>query len=164
MPGYNNVNTREDMLSALRRNRRMGIRQTGGYTEPSVDNDISFLEWYVFKNIGTSPKDYVGLLETQYYSEQNFRDRRQRNIEFIRGRHFGEAVYDAEVGKYITQWEYLKRRNIPPMSYNLVSKFTRSLVGQFRDINTGNIITSDSPITHIDTMYIFLNTNSFIFF
>lgn len=132
------------MLSALRRNKRMGVKRLNTFTSIERTDDISFLEWYVFDNIGTTPKDYVGNLETQYYAEQNWRDRRQRNVEFIRGRHFGEAVYDEQLQRLVTQWEYLKRRNIPPLTYNLVSKFSRSLTGQFREINTGNIVKCDS--------------------
>jgi hypothetical protein len=137
-------NTKEDMRDALRRNKRMGLKRTNTFTKIERNNDISFLEWYVFNNIGTTPKDYVGNLETQYYAEQNWRDRRQRNVEFIRGRHFGEGVYDEQLQTMVTQWEYLKRRNIPPLTYNLVSKFSRSLTGQFREINTGNIVKCDN--------------------
>jgi hypothetical protein len=144
MQGYNQTHTKENMMDALRRNRRMGLKRTNTSKEIKTNNDISFLEWYVFNTIGTTPKKFVGNLETQYYAEQNWRDRRQRNVEFIRGRHFGEAVYDAEIQKYVTQWQYLRRRNIPPLTYNLVSKFSRSLTGQFREINTGNIVKCDS--------------------
>ena len=144
MQGYNQTHTREDMRSALRRNKRMGLKRTNTFVESKRNDDISFLEWYVFNTIGTSPKTFTGNLETQYYAEQNWRDRRQRNVEFIRGRHFGEAVYDEQIQRMVTQWDYLKRRNIPPLSYNLVSKFSRSLTGQFREINTGNIVKCDS--------------------
>jgi hypothetical protein len=144
MQGYNQTHKKEDMLLALRRNKRMGLKRTNTFVEIERNDDISFLEWYVFKTINTTPQRFVGNLETQYYAEQNFRDRRQRNVEFIRGRHFGEGVYDAELQKYVTQWEYLRRRNIPPLTYNLVSKFSRSLTGQFREINTGNIVKCDS--------------------
>ncbi len=132
------------MLAALRRNKRMGFKRTSTFQENNAENDITFLEWYVFNNLGVAPSAYIETLQTQYYAEQNFRDRRQRNVEFVRGRHFGEIVYDAELQKNVTQWRYLQRRNIPPLTYNVVSKLVRSLTGQFREINTGNIVKCDS--------------------
>ena len=145
MQEFNNIRTKEAMREAIRRNKRMRAKHMNAPVEVKQKDDYkSFLEWYVFNKLRTSPQKFIGNLETQYYAEQNFRDRRQRNIEFIRGRHFGEAVYDNELGRWVTQWEYLRRRNMPPLTYNVVSKLVRSLVGQFREINTGNIVKCDS--------------------
>ena len=46
--------------------------------------------------------------------------------------------------QWTTQFNYLRRRNIPPLTYNVISKFVRSLVGQFREMNTGNVIKCES--------------------
>jgi hypothetical protein len=103
-----------------------------------------YLEMYVFGKLNMTPNELLRSQEHQYYSGDDFRNRRQRNIDFIRGRHFGEVVWDAEIKRHITQAQYLKRRNIPLLTYNVVSKLVRSLVGQFREINTGNIVKCDS--------------------
>lgn len=144
--GYSFRRTKEQINEALRRNKRLGVTHT-----PQTFNDIgingrkqSLLEAYVFANLGVAPYDFITNVHTQYYAEQDFRNRRQRNVEFVRGRHFNEPVYDAEIQKTITQFEYLRRRNIPPLTYNVVSKLVRSLTGQFREINTGNVVKCDS--------------------
>lgn len=142
-------NPEKDILNVLKMQKRMGLKRVNNFNNPASSlHDVSFLEWYVFDKLGTTPSAFIGNLESQYYSEQNFRDRRQRNIEFVRGRHFGEAVYDSELQRWVTQWEYLKRRNIPPLTYNVVSKLVRSLTGQFREINTGNIVKCDNKDDH----------------
>ena len=84
------------------------------------------------------------MLKCNFLPSKNLRDRRQRNIEFIRGRNFGELVWDNELQKYVSQWIYNRRRNIPPLTFNVISKLVRSLVGQFRGINTGNVVSCDS--------------------
>lgn len=142
--GY--IHSKEDIKDAIRRNRMMGQRKIGMPVDDigPKDSFTEFLEYYVFDKLGMSPNELLRTLEHQYYAEEDFRRRRQRNIDFTRGRHFNEPVYDDEVRKTVTQWEYLKRRNIPPLTYNVVSKLGRSLVGQFRDINTGNIVKCES--------------------
>lgn len=138
-----NIQSPREIKELIRRNQRAGLqRPKRSMTEP--ENYSSFLEWYVFNNLNISSQLFVSNLQTQYYAEQNFRDRRQRNIEFVRGRHFNEMVYDSEIKQYVTQWVYNQRRNIPPLTYNVVSKLVRSLEGQFRGINTGNIVVCDS--------------------
>lgn len=145
MQGYNFKRSKAEINEAIRRNKRLGIKHTNqAYYNSPVSQQRSFLEWYVFENLGTSPMDFLNNIHTQYYAEQDFRTRRQRNVEFVRGRHFNEPVYDAEIQRTITNFEYLKRRNIPPLTYNVVSKLVRSLTGQFREINTGNIVKCDS--------------------
>lgn len=142
--GY--IHSKEAIKEALRRNRMMGKRKIGLPTNDiNPKNQFSaFLEQYVFDKLNMTPNELMRSLEHQYYSEQNFRDRRQRNIDFTRGRHFNELVYDAELKRHITQWEYLKRRNMPPLTYNIISKLGRSLVGQFREVNTGNVVKCES--------------------
>ncbi|MCK5614999.1 hypothetical protein KAR91_74745, partial [Candidatus Pacearchaeota archaeon] len=146
MQEFNYIHNKEDVKNALRRNKMQGRR-----TISAPANDIKpkeshkeILEIYLYDKLNTTPARQVGNLESQYYSEQNWRDRRQRNIDFTRGRHFGEMVYDADIKKYITQWQYLQRRNMPQLTYNVVSKLVRSLVGQFSEINTGNIVKCES--------------------
>lgn len=142
--GY--IHTKEGIKDALRRNTMMGKRTIGLPTKDITPRDdySSFLEVYVFGKLNMTPQELLRSLEHQYYAEDNFRTRRQRNIDFTRGRHFGELVYDAEVRRHVTQWEYLKRRNMPPLTYNVVSKLGRSLVGQFREVNTGNVVKCES--------------------
>lgn len=147
MQEFNNfIHTPEGIREALRRNKMMGKRKISLPAKSvSPKNDyFSFLEMYVFDKLNMTPIELLRSLEHQYYAEQDFRNRRQRNIDFTRGRQFGEMVYDAEIKRMITQWEYLKRRNLPPLTYNVVSKLGRSLVGQFREINTGNIVKCES--------------------
>lgn len=145
MQGYNFKRTKAEINEAIRRNKRLGVKHTPQtYYNSPANESKSFLEWYVFQNLGVQPMDFLSNIHTQYYAEQDFRTRRQRNVEFVRGRHFNEPVYDAELQRYITNFEYLKRRNIPPLTYNVVSKLVRSLTGQFREINTGNIVKCDS--------------------
>lgn len=145
MPEHNFIRGKQNVIEAFRRNKRLGVkRPTTPTIELKKDEYSEFLEWYVFDKLNMTPKELLMSLETQYSAEQDFRDRRQRNIDFIRGRHFNETVYDAEIKRYTTQWEYLKRRNIPPLTYNVTSKLVRSLVGQFREINTGNVVVCDS--------------------
>lgn len=142
--GY--IHTPEAIKEALRRNRMQGKRSIGLPVKDikPKNNYAEYLQMRVFEKLGMTPYSLLKTLENQYYAEQDFRNRRQRNVEFTRGRHFGELVYDAELKRYITQWQYLKRRNMPPLTYNVVSKLGRSLVGQFREINTGNIIKCES--------------------
>jgi len=136
--------TKEQMIEAVRRNQRMGIKQKNTSEQVQVNEYASFLEWYAFNRLNTQPQTLSSTIQNQFYAEQNFRDRRQRNIDFTRGRHFSEPVWDSEIKAWITQWQYLRRRNIPPLTYNVISKFNRSLVGQFREINTGNVVKCDS--------------------
>ena len=135
------VNNASEIRHALARNKRMGL---GIVATKEQEEHISFLETYVFQNLGISPSDLIRNVEMQFSAEQNLRDRRQRNIEFIRGRNFGELVWDNELQKYVSQWIYNRRRNIPPLTFNVISKLVRSLVGQFRGINTGNVVSCDS--------------------
>jgi len=146
MQGFNRIQSARDIKEALRRNKRTNMQSNfiSSYNELKQDDTSAFLEWYVFNHLKMSPTEYLSFLQTQYAAEQHFRDRRQRNVDFARGRHFSELVYDPEIKKYITQLEYLRRRNIPPLTYNVISKLIRSLTGQFREINTGNIVKSDS--------------------
>jgi len=146
MPEFNFIHNKEDIKDALRRNKMQGrrsISQPNKEISPK-DNYKEFLEMYLFSKLNMTPIELLRILETQYYAEEDFRYRRQRNIDFTRGRHFGELVWDSEIRRYITQWQYLKRRNLPPLTYNVVSKLVRSLVGQFREINTGNIVKCES--------------------
>lgn len=136
---------KEDIADALRRRKRMGLNSVNAtFDEKSIDRDISFLQQFVFDKIGMSPMEFVHSLNYGYSTEQNLRDRRQRNIDYSRGRQFNEMVYDAQKHKTVSQYEYLKSRNIPPLSYNVISKLIRSLTGQFREMNTGNIVIADS--------------------
>jgi len=147
MPEFNNyIHTPEGIKDALRRNKMQGRRKIGlPINAIKPRNDYSeFLEVYVFEKLGMTPSALLRSLEHQYYAEQDFRERRQRNIDFTRGRHFGELVYDAELKRHITQWQYLQRRNMPPLTYNVVSKLGRSIVGQFREVNTGNVVKCES--------------------
>ena len=142
--GY--IHSKEGIQEALRRN-KMQKRKSIGLPAKDVkpkDQYAQFLEKYVFDKMNMTPYQLLSTLEHQYNAEQDFRNRRQRNVEFTRGRHFNEPVYDAEIKRTISQWQYLKRRNIPPLTYNVVSKLGRSLVGQFREINTGNIVKCES--------------------
>lgn len=145
--GY--IHSPEGIKEALRRNKMMGKRRIGlPAKEVKPKNDFAeFLQLYVFDHLNMTPMQLLQNLQSQYYAEQNFRDRRQRNIDFTRGRQLGELVYDAELNKYITQWQYNQRRNIPHLTYNIVSKLGRSLVGQFREINTGNVVKCESKDT-----------------
>ena len=143
MGSIKNIQSQKEIKDLIRRNERVGL-QRPKKTMQAPENYSSILEKYVFENLNISPLQFVSNLQTQYYAEQNFRDRRQRNIEFIRGRHFNEMVYDSELQNYVTQWVYNQRRGIPPLTYNVVSKLVRSLEGQFRGINTGNIVVCDS--------------------
>lgn len=146
MQEYNYIHSKEQIQDALRRNKMMGKRtlSTPAKNIKPKDNFSEFLETYVFDQLNMTPIQLVHSLQHQYYAENNFRERRQRNIDFTRGRHFNELVYDAELQRYVTQWQYLHRRNMPPLTYNVVSKLVRSLVGQFREVNTGNIVKCES--------------------
>jgi len=138
-----NIQSSKEIRDLIRRNERAGLSRPKR-TMVQPESYSSFLEWYVFDNLNISSSQFIANIQTQYYAEQNLRDRRQRNIEFVRGRHFNESVYDPEVKQYVTQWVYNQRRGIPPLTYNVVSKLVRSLEGQFRGINTGNIVVCDS--------------------
>ena len=144
MPEFNKIVTKEQLQEAISRNKRFGIKQSKSPEKQQEFEIRSFLEWYVFDRLGTSPKLLVDNIQTQYYAEQSLRDRRQRNVDFARGRQFNEIVYDSETQTYTTQFNYLRRRNIPPLTYNVISKFIRSLVGQFREMNTGNVVKCES--------------------
>ena len=140
----NYIQTPQGIKEALRRNKRLSLKRVGIHEKQQVKGNThrDYLEWYIFDKLNTTPQSFIGNLESQYYAEQNFRDRRQRNIDFTRGRHYNEIVYDSEIKSYTTQWNYLRRRNLPPLTYNVTSKLKRSLVGQFREMNTGNIVKS----------------------
>jgi len=145
MQAFNKINSSKDIREALQRNKRMNMHSSySSFKEIPKDNNAAFLEWDVFSHLEMNPMEFLSNLQTQFTAEQNFRDRRQRNVDFTRGRHFSELVFDPEVKKYVTQLEYLRRRNIPPLTYNVISKLVRSLTGQFREINTGNVVKSDS--------------------
>lgn len=158
MPELNYIRSKEDVRSALRRNKMQG-RNTIGLPVKDIkpENDYkAFLEMYIFDKLNMTPMELLRSLEHQYYAEDDFRARRQRNIDFTRGRHFNELVWDAELKRYVTQWQYLHRRNMPPLTYNVVSKLGRSLVGQFREINTGNIVKCESKDTRGNELAIIL--------
>ena len=140
------IHSKEGIKEALRRNKMTKDRVIGLPPKKAAARDdySEFLEQYVFNQLGMTPHELYRSLETMYYSEQDWRDRRQTNIDFTRGRHFGRRVYDAEAKRWMSQLEYLQRRNIPPLTYNVISKLVRSLVGQFRDVNTGNIVKCES--------------------
>jgi hypothetical protein len=146
MQEFNYIQGKEDIKDALRRNKMQGrrtISMPANEIKPK-DDQKEILEVYLFGKLNMTPMELLRTLEHQYYAEQDFRARRQRNIDFTRGRHFGELVYDAELKRHITQGQYLKRRNIPQLTYNVVSKLGRSLIGQFREINTGNVVKCES--------------------
>jgi len=135
------IRSKKDILEAIRRNSRTGNIVQFSPTGLSKKNEYQkYLEWYVFDQLGLAPQQLIQTLQLQYSAEENFRLRRQKNIEYVRGRHFNEVVWDPEAGRNLTMYEYLRRRNIPPLTYNVVSKLVRSLTGQFREINTGNIV------------------------
>ncbi|MCE5332683.1 MAG: hypothetical protein LLF95_11175 [Bacteroidales bacterium] len=144
MPAFKKITTKEQLQESLLRNRRFGLKN-GLTVEKKQNNEFQqFLEWYVFNRMNTTPAHLIQQIQTQYYAEQSFRDRRQKNIDFTRGRQFNEVVWDSEIKRWVSQLEYLKRRNIPPLTYNVISKFTRSLVGQFGEMNMGNIVSCES--------------------
>lgn len=135
------VRSKKDILEAIRRNTRIGNNIQFSPVGLTKKNEYQkYLEWYVFDQLGLSPQQLIQTLQLQYSAEENFRQRRQRNIEYVRGRHLGEVVWDPDASKNVTMYDYLRRRNIPPLTYNVVSKLIRSLTGQFREINTGNIV------------------------
>ena len=139
------IQSKEGIKDAIRRNKRMGQMSTFSPVEITQKDDFKkYLEWYVFEQLGMSPQNFINQLQLQYSAEDNFRARRQRNIEFVRGRHFNEMVYDPDAKRYMTNWEYLRRRNIEPLTYNVTSKLIRSLTGQFREMDTGNIVKCDT--------------------
>lgn len=144
MVAFKNITTKEQIQQALIRNKKFGIKNIDSFEEKQKNEYSSFLEWYVFDRMGISPQLLIGNIQTQYYAEQNLRDRRQRNIDFIRGRQFNEPVWDADLQQWTTQFNYLRKRGIPPLTYNVISKFVRSLVGQFREMNTGNVVRCES--------------------
>lgn len=149
MKEFNYIQSKEDIRDALRRN-KMQSRKTISLPSNSIkpkNDHKEILEVYLYSRLNMTPDRLLRNLEHQYTAENDFRARRLRNVDFTRGRHFGELVYDAEIKRYITQWQYLKRRNMPPLTYNVVSKLGRSLVGQFREINTGNVVKCESKDT-----------------
>lgn len=139
------IQSKEGIKEALRRNKRMGqtVNRFGPVEVKKQDYQV-YLEWYVFNQLGTTPTGLIEQLQLQYSAEDNFRARRQRNIEYVRGRHFNEMVYDTDAKRYMTNYEYLRRRNIEPLTYNVTSKLVRSLTGQFREMDSGNIVKCDS--------------------
>lgn len=144
MQGFKKITTKEQIQEALNRNKRFGIKSKTSFDQKQAVEYRSFLEWYVFNRLNISPLQLISNIQTQYSAEQSFRDRRQRNVDFARGRQFNEVVWDSEIKRYTTQFQYLRRRNIPPLTYNVISKFIRSLVGQFREMNTGNVVKCES--------------------
>ena len=144
MVAFKNITTKEQIQQALIKNKKFGIKNIDSFEEKQKNEYNSFLEWYVFDRMGVSPQLLIGNIQTQYYAEQNLRDRRQRNVDFIRGRQFNEPVWDAELQQWTTQFNYLRKRGIPPLTYNVISKFVRSLVGQFREMNTVNVVRCES--------------------
>lgn len=140
------IHTKEGIKEALRRNKMQSKRTLGLPTSEikSRGEFSEFLEVYVFQQLNMTPNELLRSLEHQYYAKQNFRDRRERNIDFTRGRQLGEPVYDPDIKRITTQWEYNRRRGISHMTYNIVSKLQRSWVGQFREVNTGNIVKCES--------------------
>lgn len=144
MPEFKKITTKEQIQEAIGRNKRFGIKNKQSFEQKQQYEYRSFLEWYVFDKMGISPNLLISNIQTQYYAEQNLRDRRQRNIDFIRGRQFNEPVWDSDLQQWTTQFLYLRKRGIPPLTYNVISKFVRSLVGQFREMNTGNVVKCDS--------------------
>lgn len=144
MPEFKKITTKEQIQEAISRNRRFGIKNKESFEKKQEVEYRSFLEWYVFDRMAISPGQLITNIQTQYYAEQNLRDRRQRNIDFIRGRQFNEAVWDADAHKWTTQFNYLRKRGIPPLTYNVISKFVRSLVGQYREMNVDNVVKCES--------------------
>jgi hypothetical protein len=144
MPEFKKITTKEQIQEALSRNKRFGIKNKTSFEQKQQVEYRSFLEWYVFDRMGISPTSLIANIQTNHSAEQNLRDRRQRNIDFIRGRQFNEAVWDADIQKWTTQFNYLRKRGIPPLTYNVISKFVRSLVGQYREMNVDNVVKCES--------------------
>lgn len=140
----NKITTKEQIQEAISRNRRFGIKNKESFEQKQDVEYRRFLEWYVFDRMGIAPNQLITNIQTQYYAEQNLRDRRQRNIDFIRGRQFNEAVWDSDANRWTTQFMYLRKRGIPPLTYNVISKFVRSLVGQYREMNVDNVVKCES--------------------
>lgn len=117
------IQSKEGIREALRRNKRMGQTiNRFGPVEVKKQDYQAYLEWYVFNQLGTTPTGLIEQLQLQYSAEDNFRARRQRNIEYVRGRHFNEMVYDPDAKRYMTNYEYLRRRNIEPLTYNVTDR------------------------------------------
>lgn len=128
---------------ALRRKERLNVKSKD--LRKAINNKnahLQLLSDFIFRQVKMSPKEYITIIQTMYSNENNFRQRRQRNVDYAQGRQLGDLVYDPTTGTHVTQETYLRRRDIPPLQFNIISKTVRSLTGQLRDSNTGNVVSS----------------------
>lgn len=71
--------------------------------------------------------------ETYWSNLQNFRDRRERNREYYRGRQYSDLVDDPDnEGSSVSEEELIKRAGRQPLVNNQVRQLVKNLIGQYR--------------------------------
>lgn len=73
---------------------------------------------------------------------QNFRDRRRRAREYVRGNQWGDIITDPDTGLDITEEDYIKKQGKVPLKQNVVRQLMKNLLGQFRQNVTKAIVLS----------------------
>lgn len=71
--------------------------------------------------------------ETYWSNLQNFRDRRERNREYYRGRQYSDLVDDPDnEGSSVSEEELIRRAGRQPLVNNQVRQLVKNLIGQYR--------------------------------
>lgn len=121
-----------------------------------TDTDIDFKK-YNNTNLGVKKKkaaldsalnpeagNNLGLLTlcNGYYNSLNdFRQRRERNRNYYRGKQWGDKVEDPEnAGEYITEEELIVRQGKVPLKNNQIRNLVRNMIGQYRSNKTKPVI------------------------
>lgn len=89
--------------------------------------------------------DNTFLLEkcrNDWESLRNFRTRRKRAREYVRGNQWGDIMTDPDTGQQITEEDYIKKQGKVPLKQNQIRQLMKNLLGQFRQNVTKAIVLS----------------------
>lgn len=65
-------------------------------------------------------------------ARQDFREQRDKNRDFYRGRQWEEKIYDPDTGRWVEEKEFLEEQNRMPWVMNMVNNLVSNVKGQFR--------------------------------
>ena len=72
----------------------------------------------------------------------DFRTRRKRSRDYVRGKQWGDIITDPDSGESITEEEYLMNQGSIPLKQNQIRQLMKNLIGQFRQSVTKSIVLS----------------------
>ena len=110
------VKNRHRTLRRQRSNRRLPAHHHTSLTDEQTNNR---------RNL-----QLLAEAEQCFQSLADFRQRRQRAVDYYRGRQWGDLV--TEDGRQMTEDQYLRREGRIPLKQNMIRPPLRNLIGQYR--------------------------------